>query len=72
MALLQLIGANMFLKRLTGAQLSKRQINKATAYLRAKGIVFYDNWSKEHCLILDHANDNKPVVIESLKKALNA
>ena len=71
MALLQLIGANQFLVKLTGAKLSNRQINKATAYLRAKGIVFYDNWSKEHCLILDHANDNKLIVIAALKQALN-
>jgi hypothetical protein len=67
----QLIGAKTFLNKLTGGQLSIRQINRATAYLRANKVVFYDTWGVgEHCLILNDAQKNKPIVITALKTAL--
>lgn len=70
--MIQLISAFSFINKLTGAQMSKRQINRAIAYLRANKVVFYDTWGKgEHVLILADANKNKPLVIESLKIALS-
>jgi hypothetical protein len=36
---------------------------------RAK-VLFYDNWSKEHCLILDSLQDNKRIIIEALSKTI--
>lgn len=71
MSTLKLIGSAHFIGRLTGNRLSTSQLNRVTAYLRAKKVVLYDEWSREHCMILDNAQINKPIVIEALKVALN-
>ena len=67
MKTIQITGAKQFLNKLTANRLTDKQTNRAVAYLRAKGQAFYDDWSREHCLIIDSLN--KSIVIESLKRA---
>jgi hypothetical protein len=67
MKTIQITGAKHFLNKLTANRLTDKQTNRAVAYLRAKGQAFYDDWSREHCLIIDSLN--KSIVIESLKRA---
>lgn len=71
MKALPIIGCTQFLVKLTGNKLTAKQIVRATAYLRAKRIAFYDNWSKEHCMLVDTLNDNKPIVLDALRATLN-
>lgn len=70
MTTIQLAGTKDFINKLTANKLNEIQLNRASAYLRAKGISFYDSWSKEHCLILDDLNDNKSTIIDALKQTL--
>jgi hypothetical protein len=49
--MIQIISGNKFINRLTANQLTASKLNKVLAYLRANKVLFYDNWSKEHCLI---------------------
>jgi hypothetical protein len=68
--MIQIISGNKFINRLTANQLTASKLNKVLAYLRAKKVLFYDNWSKEHCLILDSLQDNKRIIIEALSKTI--
>lgn len=68
---LPIVGTEQFLQKLTGGRLSTYQVNRAGAYLRAKGISFYDDWSREHCMLMDKLNENKLIVIEALRLTLN-
>jgi hypothetical protein len=68
MKTIQITGTKQFLNKLTANKLTDKQTNRAAAYLRAKGQTFYDDWSKDHCLIINSLN--KSIVIESLKRAL--
>ena len=66
---IQIVSTKGFINRLTGGKLTEKQTNRASAYLRAKGLSFYDDWEREHCFILD--NMQKSVMIDALKKAFN-
>jgi hypothetical protein len=66
----QLISAHTFINKLTGAQLSTRQVNRACAYLRAKKVCFLDTWSNDHVIILNDCPQNKPLVMQAIAKAL--
>lgn len=67
---LQIVSAKDFISKLTGGKLSDSSINRTIAYLRAKGIVFYDNWSGEHCATMDSLSSNKLITIEALKVSM--
>lgn len=69
MALIHIVSAKEFIKRLSLGLLNEAQTIRATAYLRAKGHVFYDNWSKEHCIIHDNLMFIKSDVLKALKIA---
>lgn len=72
MANIHVIDTAEFLQRLTGNKLSQKQTASAAAYLRAKGLCFYDNWSKSHVSILAYfTNEAKNTVIEALKISIN-
>lgn len=68
MALIQITGAKQFINKLTANKLTERQTNRAVAYLRANGQAFYDNWSKDHCIIIDKLD--KAIVLQSLRITL--
>ena len=68
MGLIQIVGAKQFINKLTANKLTDKQSNRAVAYLRAKGQAFYDNWSKEHCIIIDKLD--KGIVLQSLRVTL--
>lgn len=67
---IQITNAKVFLNDLTGYRLNDLQLVRSIAYLRAKGVVFYDNWSREHCLLVADLDKHKPTVIEALKVSL--
>jgi hypothetical protein len=64
---IQITGAKQFINKLTANKLTDKQSNRAIAYLRAKNQAFYDNWSKEHCIMIDSLN--KSIVMDALKSA---
>lgn len=68
MGLIQITGAKQFINKLTANKLTDKQSNRAVAYLRANGQAFYDNWSKEHCIIIDKLD--KSIVLQSLRVTL--
>lgn len=72
MALIQIVSAKEFIKRLSLGRLNEAQTMRATAYLQAKGHVFYDDWSNDHCIINDKLPFIKSDVLEALKTALEA
>lgn len=67
MKLIQITGAKQFINKLTANKLTDKQSNRAIVYLRAKGQAFYDNWSKEHCIMIDSLN--KSIVMDAIKSA---
>lgn len=70
MALIQITGAVEFINKLTANKLNERQSIRVSAYLRAKGICFYDSWSQEHCLIVSDLDKNRNTIIDALKQTL--
>lgn len=64
---IQITGAKQFINKLTANKLTDKQSNRAIAYLRATNQAFYDNWSKEHCIMIDSLN--KSIVMDALKSA---
>ena len=69
--MIQLVNTKNFLNSLTKNRLNEKQVNRAVAYLRAKKLCFYDNWSGSHASILLQLESSKNEVIEALRYTLN-
>ena len=66
----QLVSPHDFINKLTGGKITPNQLNRAVAYLRAKGIGFYDNWSKDFSAPIDTLRDRKADVLNALRASL--
>ena len=56
-----------FLFRITLGRLSDKQLDVACAYLRANGVSFYDNFTRDHVFLSDGRNENRLKILEALK-----
>jgi hypothetical protein len=62
-----------FINKLTKNKLHAIQLNRAIAYLRAKRLVFYDDWSKDHVALLGEMElpQAKELVLNAIRIAAN-
>ena len=68
--MIQIAGTEHFINKLTRERLSEVQLKNACVYLRAKGISFYDEFSKEHCLFITQDNKQKNIILSALQYSL--
>ncbi len=68
--MIQIVKTEEFINRLTQGRYKedRKNLNRIVAYLRANGLCFYDDWSRDHVSILDKLQDNKTTVLSALKE----